>query len=607
MTDRWKDALRELDEVGPDDSVYRRAAQGPTRSDLPPSPNRSSRIVAGVTAFAVFALAAVFAWQAFRPVQRREGPSPSTEVVEPGAEGSLLWPIRTTQMLEAEQSAADSGDGVPPFLLDAHRLIEAFADRVLGWRSGSYDVSTQSRDDGSVAAILTRRAVPCPSPSPGGAMDVACYTGSEEVVVAQPGTTGDGGLWVVMSVSSPDLTIEGVPGEVVTNGTSIPVTSTLPVGLRTVTGSLIGSVEDGRDCDLTSGVGRVGHGAGTVQVQVAPDADAGTTCGPDAPGFVWVASAMWDIHPGADPLVGDSTTYTAVSAIPILVSIPENATSQGVESYVDPLGWRVDYPAGWTMTAIDTQVRVSMTGAAFSNVSPGVASPTSATPSPVGLDPNTMPSEAVEVVITHREGGPAPDLTTDDTRFPVTLDGLGCPLADMLLCGVSVRGGGLDFSIEVRRGPDASPEDIAAAEALVASMRFRAFRLGEQAHGWASLGRPALYPQGEGTPAWVGGRLGVVYVMRGPRGTYALDLNPDACGEGENETWDPKTLQIWIQCPAYLGTGDMRYDRFGDPDPNNGPKFQTPLEAHPVITAWDGSLLVYMDGSMDGLPQASWP
>jgi len=607
MTDRWKDALRDLDDVGPEESVYRRATQGPTRTDLPPPPNRSTRIVAGVTAFAVFAVAAVFAWQAFRPARRHKGPTTTTEVVTPGADGSLLWPIRTATMLESLQNASDSGEGAPPFLLSARSLIETFAERVLGWRGNSYDLSTETREDGAVVALLTRDPVPCPSPPPGGAADVACYAGTEQVVVAQPGVTGDGGLWVVASVISPDLTLGVVPGQIVANGGSIPARASLPDEMSAVVGSVVGSVEDGGNCWLTSGVGWLRHGSDTVRVTVPPDSDTGTTCGSDAPGYVWVASAGWDIHPGADPLVGDSTTYLAVSAVPILASIPENVPVEGLESYVDPLGWRVEHPASWTVTPVATQDRLTTTGAAFSNVSPGVAPPNAATPSPVGLDPDQMPSDAVEVVITHREGGPAPDLTADDTRVPTTLDDLGCSLTRMLLCGAGVRGGGLDVTIEVRRGPDASPDDIAAAEALVASMRFRALRLGQQAHGWASLGRSTLYPPGVGTPAWVGDPLGVVYVMRGPKGTYALDLDPDGCGEGENEIWDPATRQIWVQCPAYLGTSDMRYDRFGNPDPSNAPAFQTPLEAHPVITAWDGSLLIYVDAWMDGLPQAYWP
>ena len=337
-------------------------------------------------------------------------------------------------------------------------------------------------------------------------------------------------------------------------------------------------------------------------------------CGSVAAGYAYAYAVPRLTQPVGDPLL-ESAPLTDLTIVPIRVRVVRDVSSgnsasitdTGVTTYVDPLGWRVDYPADWTVTSIATQDRVTIAGAAFSNVSPGVISPNPATPSPVGLDPVQMPSDAVEVVITHLEGGPMPDLTTDDTRFPVTLDGLGCPLDTMLLCGTSVRGGGRDFSIEVRRGPDASRQDIGAAEELVASMRFRALRLGEKANGWASLGRPALYPLGRGSPAWVGGRLGVVYVLRGPKGTYALDLDPDGCGEGENETWDPKTLQIPVQCPTYLGTTDMRYDRFGNPDPGNATEFQAPLEAHPVITAWDGSLLLYLDGSMDQLPQLYWP
>ena len=67
MTDRWRTALRDLDDLGPDGSVYRRARQGPSHPDTPEGPGRAKRLIAGVTAVAVFALAAGFAWRALRP------------------------------------------------------------------------------------------------------------------------------------------------------------------------------------------------------------------------------------------------------------------------------------------------------------------------------------------------------------------------------------------------------------------------------------------------------------------------------------------------------------------------------------------------------------
>lgn len=610
MNDRWKDALHDLDDVGPDESVYRRAEQGPTRSDLPPLPNRSTRIVAAVTAFAVFALAAVFAWQAFRPEALQEGPPNQTpDVVSLGEEGSVLWPARTTDALVELQAEADADRGGTRWLLNPADVADAFVGRVLGWGQMRYEVDLEHRDDGLVVAHVTKAPESCP-PIPPAIRDAdaaACYAGDEEILLAQPVSQGDGGIWAVVSVTSPSMALAVLPGQVITNGGSVDVSAQVPDELPVVVGSVIGDRDASGNCAGASGTARLTSPDGRIRVAIGSDRDFGTDCGDRASAYVWVASATWRLRAGADPLVGDSTEYVAVAAVPIVLAIPENAPTEGLQTYVDPLGWRVDYPAGWSVTPIDTQDRVTITGAAFSNVSPGVASPNPATPSPVGLDPDQMPSDAVEVVVTHLEGGPMPDLTSDDTRFPVTLGGLGCPLDTMLLCGTSVRGGGRDFSIEVRRGQDASPEDIAAAEALVASMRFRALRLGERSDGWASLGRPALYAQGEGSPAWVGGRLGLVYVLRGPKGTYALDLDPDGCGEGQNQTWDPKTLQIWVQCPTYLGTTDMRYDRFGNPDSSNAPTFQSPLDAYPVITAWDGSLLIYVDGSMDQLPQMYWP
>jgi hypothetical protein len=592
MTDRWKDALRDIDDVGPDESVYRRAAQGPTRSDLPPPPNRSSRIVAGVTAFAVFAFAAAFGWQAFRPESIREGPPPGTAPVS--VRTLPLWPERDLNEAVSAQAASVS-DPELAWRLDPAEVVRRFAQQIMGWS----DPGVSQTGAGTFAVG------PCPK-------DAACdtqYTLSLSVEVVQPVDVGSEGIWSVSSVTGTGLDIGADPADVLANGSRVAV-AVDPAALTPT--YLPGSLElsSGFSVD-NAGCGGGGQGApeslvGATEFRI----EVATTCAGDAPGYVWTAlspPSRGDAPaPLADPLDG-RTSLVSLSIVPIVARQGgATLTESGTVPYVDPLGWRVDYPVAWTVTPIATQDRVTTTGAAFSNVTPGVASPNAATPSPVGLDPDNVPPDAVEIVITHLEGGPMPDLTTDDTRFPVRLDGLGCPLDSMLLCGSSLRGGGLDYSIEVRRGANASPEDVAAAEALVASMRFRSLRLGEQAHGWASLGRPALYPQGEGSPA-LAGRLGVVYVMRGPQGTYALDLNPDGCGEGENETWDPKTLQIWVQCPAYLGTGDMRYDRFGQPDPTNAPKFRAPLEAHPVITAWDGSLLVYLDGSMDQLPQLYWP
>jgi hypothetical protein len=72
--DRIAEALRRVDEIGPDEAVYRRAQAGPRGGEPPREPGGRARLVAGATAFAVFAAAALFAWSAFRPERRIEGP-----------------------------------------------------------------------------------------------------------------------------------------------------------------------------------------------------------------------------------------------------------------------------------------------------------------------------------------------------------------------------------------------------------------------------------------------------------------------------------------------------------------------------------------------------
>ena len=603
----WKERLRAFDDLAPDDGVFARASQGPRR-DVPDGPSGRKRLTAGIVAFAVFGAAAVFAWQALRPAQRQDESSiHAPDVVALGEEGSVLWPERSADTLAALQADADASRGRTRWLLDPADVTDEFVSRVLGWQSDTYEVALAPEGD-QVVAHVTQVPATCPSPAPGEAPTAVCLvTGQEDLLLAQPVKKGEGGIWTVLSVTSPLMALDAIPGQTVTNHGSIGVHFEIPEELAVVVGSVIGDWNGPGNCSTTSGTSRLPGPDGSIQVAIGSDRDLGTDCGESAPGYAWVATATWDIHAGADPLVGDSTSYVAVTAVPINVSIPENAPGEGLTSYVDALEWRVDYPSDWTVTPIATKDMVAYSGAAFSNVDPGVAPPNSATPSPIALDPATMPSDAVEVVITHRAGGPAPDRLSDDTRLPVTLDDLGCSLPSKLLCGAQIRGNGLDYSIEVRRGVDASDQDIAAAEALVASLRFPALRVGDVTAGLTALGPASEYKAERGTPAAMSGPFGVVYVMRGPNGTYVLDLDPDGCGEGESETWDPETLQIWIRCPGYLGTGDVRYDRFGQPDPRNAPEFQIPLKAHPVITTWDGTLLVSIDDTMGSLPRSYWP
>ena len=595
----WKERLTSFDRLDPDDEVYRRAQHGPRGPEVAPGPSVGRRVAAGITAFAVFGAAAIFAWSAFKGTDDDQLGEPPP-VVELGSEGTILWPERTLAELEQAQADADASRAQTRWRLNAPEVARKFANRVLGWPTETFELTVaEGQDDGVTVARLERPIAECPTPAPGESSPDICYPGIEELRLVQPLVEGEGGIWAVSSVSSPSLSVEAQVGQVIQNGASVGVAAEIPEGLKAIAGTGIGEFDSEPSCSGGKGT-RLQSGASSVSVSVPSDRESGMGCGERTHGYIYVSSASWRLGPNADPLMGDSSRYVALTAVPISIAIPENSPGEGLTTYTDQLGWSVDLPIEWTITPIRSQDRVSYNGASFSPV-PANSDPNAVTPGPIPLG-------SVEVVITHRAGGPAPDITSDDSTLPLDLDEIGCgDLERRLVCGGIVRGNGTDYSVEIRRGEDASPDAVEAASAIVRSLRFPALEPGDQSNGWLALGPADRYPEGKGRAVYAGGRLQVVYVMSGPGGTYVLDLEPETCGEGQNMTWDQQASQVWIQCPGYTGTGDVRYDRDGSPDPSNGPEFARALRSYPVITAWDGSLLVYEQGSMDGLAESLWP
>jgi hypothetical protein len=578
----WRDRLGAFERLAPDRAVYERALQGPRREPPREGPSVGSRVLAGAVALAVAVDAGVFAWRAFEPDRSRPAVTAPPPTVALGEEGSVLWPARSTEALAQLQKDADAGKASGRWTLSPDRVLSKFAEQVLGWwPPATYEVQTTT-DDGRIRTTLTRITADCEDPDYDRGQQ-KCYPATEEIVLAQPVRQGDGGVWAIVEARSPDLVLDVETGQIVQNGDSVAAALTMIDPLRAVVGAYIGDYTTDEHCSERSGTSLVKEPTASIQLHVDPDRMVGTDCGEHQPAYVFAATAAWHAYAGVDPMVGDSSGYNAVTAVPVRVQIPENAPAEGMVTYSDTLGWRVDVTAEWAVDRIDTQDRVTTTGARF-----------------------TSPDGHTEVTITHREGGPAPDLLSDDSSFPVNLYDMGCDVEVMEACSVQVRGNGLDYAIAWHSELAATQVDTDAGAAIVDTLRFPAMADGDEIGGWVPLGPSRWYDDGRGTATAIN-RLGVVYVLRGPGGAYALDLDPDGCGEGENETWDSDTLQIWLQCPAYLGTGDVRYDRFGNPDPRNAAEFSQPLHAYPVITAWNGTLLLYLDGRMDDLPEQRWP
>jgi hypothetical protein len=313
------------------------------------------------------------------------------------------------------------------------------------------------------------------------------------------------------------------------------------------------------------------------------------------------------------------TSFVSFAAVPIVVSIPENAPTETpsaspLSRYADPAGWSVDVPSGWTASPIDVQDKVSTRGVVIANGPGGLASPNAATPGPIGPDLGTASSDTVALTIITTSGGPlvgiAPD---DDTPLPLSASDLQVMPGPCTTCPASMtfRSNGVGYEIDLWAGSDASGADIATAKSIIESFQGASLTPGTVTDGWTPLSKPAGgFPVGDGTPIALSGtpelqKLGVMFVMRPASGLpmYALDLAPDTCGEGQDQRWDPAAQQIRITCPD--GTMIV-YDAEGRPDAANLAPYDRRLGVYPVIRSWDGQDLPGVSVPLIMPPKWSW-
>ena len=597
MTDLER-ALEAFDRVRPDDAVLRRALRGPIRR-APTRRPRANRLVAGVTGVAVFALAVAFAWRVIdRPDGRRP---PAADVVELGSDGSTLWPQRTRTELVSAQSGTDAGRPGARWQLDHQEVLDRFVEMVFGWQPDTFTLGVdRSREsEGRVVAHLERTDETCP---PFTADDEArgigpCIPAVEDVTLVQPVTVGPGGIWVVTAVRSPGITIELASGQVVVNGDPVVATIDPREDLNATRAVVIGG-DDERNCGAFAGDDPVEAGPG-IEVRIEPDATAGTECGAGTSGYVVVATATWNVTGAgqvANPLVGDSSPYVAMTAIPFFVTIPENVPASGMNVYEDPLGgWIVDLPEPWYVAPTnDVPGERTLT---ISNDALPVEADTEEGPAP-----STFSPDLVVLEITRLVGDPMPTTAGDDSAFPLDPERFRNSTQTTEEPVVRFQGNGLAYEARLFVGEAVSDHDVDAMLAVIRSLRFPSLAGGEVANGWASLGKRSRYAPDRGTSTY-GNPWGVIYVVRATRGAYVLDLEPESCGEGQNQTWDREARQILMECPS---GPDVRYELDGTPVAGNPPAFIQPLDVHPVITAWDGTLLASVETTIDDV-ERYWP
>jgi hypothetical protein len=574
MTD-LKRALRAFDDVSPDDAVLRRARGGPTRA-TPTGRPRGERVVAGVTAVAVFAAGVLFAWSVVDRTRTEEPgptPEPPADVVAVGADGSILWPERTAAELVRSQRAAD--DGTLRWRLDPEAVAHEFAERVLGWWPHDTYALAMEGDGSPLVTHLVRDERTCPSPGPDDEDRGVppCIPGAQDVTLVQPVTGGPTGIWAVSGVRAPSASLDLVPGQIVTNGETVSAHVDVPEGRSASWTVAIGEFGGEEPC-FGSSFGRVSGPVVSIEVSILSDAEMGTECGATTQGYVAIQISKFDAS--ANPLNADSSPYVAVTAVPIVLSVPENETPVGVSVHEDAMGWRIAHPSGWTVASASDErgSRVWISNAPIFEGSP--------------VESVVPPADAVVLSVVPAEDQ---DDVRDDSAFPLSIFDFGS-VREPGLFQLRFRGNGVTYEAELVVGESVGDEDFARMGDVITSLRFVTIPAGQQRNGWLSLGRTDP-PGGRGVPIWAGGPFGVGYLLDASFGPYLLDLEPDSCGEGQNQTWDAARGQILVECPD--GT-EIRYERTGEAVPGNPPAFTQPLRAFRVITAWDGTLLVRTDG-----------
>ena len=364
MTERWRKRLGDLDKESPGDDVYERSKGGP---QLPEEaiarPSTSSRIVTGVAAFLIFALAiSVFAIPALR---LREGAGG-----QPLAGIQPLWPWQTVDEVEDF-----TNDPSPVGVIGSQEFFDpegtawAFGHEVLGWEdpqvvdlmaSGGWttfcDVGTPVSapsasmgliDDGDCVERRTGRSrwrlapnatqlagalasaghsggpttAPIapgspPSPAPYRRFEVSApnetCTGSGPctrpkiiVTVYQPLGPGDGNAWAVLSAANWDRTIDLSvrEGSVVREGLPITASVRLPAGVAPSLGLVVGA-GDCRNSQSGSVVASTlpqPNGVTGVGIRLAlPPRPA--ECSETEPGYVFVSLTEEGVDPGPDPV-----------------------------------------------------------------------------------------------------------------------------------------------------------------------------------------------------------------------------------------------------------------------------------------------------------------
>jgi hypothetical protein len=360
--------------------------------------------------------------------------------------------------------------------------------------------------------------------------------------------------------------------------------------------SVSGTFVGGGDSTPTLGYASCGSSAASSDTNTIADVgeritlqtnlEATDTCGGPERGYVWgIRTSRSFADPkgmaAPDPITGQGYLH-GITAVPVTMTFPDqgamtpppNGGENGVptptpsdglttgwRSFTGDLEWTIDVPSGWGSKRI---AATSVTGSGGSG------------------DEFTGEGLTVDVF-----QGTEVVMPADDSSFPLDYDTLLTEQNDGTLVG-TFRGDG--FPLNIRITPDGSqvtPEQESILRHMVASIAFPHIQPGDILAVHAAFADPVAQDQ------WMEG-AGGTYILQSTSDGY-IALGPVTCREdGQVHThWDPSQT-----CPDSVDLA--QWSASGTPAAGNAPGFRDPLPVHPVIRAWDGTLLVLLEFGGDG-------
>jgi hypothetical protein len=277
---------------------------------------------------------------------------------------------------------------------------------------------------------------------------------------------------------------------------------------------------------------------------------------------------------------------------------PTVSVSPDAELYEGPLGWMAQVPESWHVLEFEGFTgRQSIQGAAFST------EPLRRTADGTHPDLSELFPDGAALIVSHREGGPAPDVWSGDSTFPLRWEDFRAIPSGLVVGSVQYfRANGADLTLELAVRADAPAELLQTLQSIVASIRPAPMTAGQQLPtGYIAIDAGPVGEVGSGAVFELDAET--FLVVHAPGGYYALDL-PTEVPAASVFTWDAEAQEVvWTQ----EGEVFARYDRAGQPVLSPEGADLALLAIHPVVDPWGGThLLLHPSAGYGSLPDNFW-